>query len=160
MPLRDANGHRKMTDSSLSALFAQLADDELCARVASGGLTAEALAIASAELSARGLVAPLPLVPAQDAPREYLGDMVILARRMTPTEAHLLCSRLQAAGVQADAGDTNIVQANALLSIAVGGASVRVPSHQLAEAREVMAALRRGDFALGDDFDPGVEQDA
>lgn len=67
----------------------------------------------------------------------------------------MLCACLQAAGIQADAGDANLVQANSLLTIAVGGASVRVHSSQIAEAREVLAAFRRGDFELGDDFDPG-----
>jgi hypothetical protein len=84
----------------------------------------------------------------------YLGDMVILERSLTPTEAHMLCSCLQSAGIHADAGDTHMVQANSLLSIAVGGASVRVPSTQLAEAKDVVAAFHRGDFDLGDDFNP------
>lgn len=83
------------------------------------------------------------------------GDFVILERDLTPTEAHLLCACLRSAGVQADAGDTHIVQAHGLLAIAVGGAKVRVPGSQLEEAREVLAAFKRGDFALGDDFDVG-----
>jgi hypothetical protein len=49
-----------------------------------------------------------------------------------------------------------MVQMHALLSIAMGGASVRVPQSQLIEAHAVLAAYRRGDFALDDDFDPGV----
>jgi hypothetical protein len=88
---------------------------------------------------------------APEAP--YRGDMVLLERGLTPTEAHLLAGRLQAAGIHADAGDTNIVQAHALISIAVGGANVRVASTQLVQAQELMAAIQRGDLALGDDFD-------
>lgn len=101
---------------------------------------------------------PLP-EEAQEAadgePIPYLGDLVILVRDLSPTEAHLLCGCLQSAGIHADAGDAHIVQAHGLLTIAVGGAKVRVPSAQLEEARGVLAAFRRGDFALGDDFDPG-----
>ena len=63
-------------------------------------------------------------------------------------------SCLHAAGIHAEAGDINIVQANALLAIAVGGANIRVHQSDLAEARQVLIAYRRGDFALGDDFDP------
>jgi hypothetical protein len=83
----------------------------------------------------------------------YLGDMVILERGLDPTEAHILVACLGAAGIQADAGDTNIVQMHALLSIAVGGACVRVPESQRGEAQAVLAAYRRGDFALDDDFE-------
>lgn len=147
-----------MSDTDLEALFSRLSDEELAARVASGSLTDEARQLAVAELGDRGLPVPEAAVDADAAeavPEVYLGDMVLLERSLTPTEAHLLCSCLQASGIHADAGDTNLVQANSLLSIAVGGANVRVPSSQLAEAREVVAAFRRGEFDLGDDFEPG-----
>jgi hypothetical protein len=85
----------------------------------------------------------------------YLGDWVILARDLDPTEAHILASCLAAAGIQADAGDVNTVQGNSLWTIAVGGAKVRVPQLQLAEAKQVFDAYRRGELALGDDFDAG-----
>jgi len=144
-----------MNSTDLTQLFSRLADEALSSRVASGELTEEAQELAVAELRTRGL--PIPeIAREQDAPpEEYLGDMVILARGLTPTEAHLLSACLHSAGIQADAGDTNIVQANSLLAIAVGGASVRVPSTQLAEAQAVVDAFRRGDLALDDDFDPG-----
>lgn len=117
-------------------------------------MTEEAHELAVAELKTRGLPVP-EILREQDAPPEaYFGDRVILARGLTPTEAHLLSNCLHAAGIQADAGDTHIVQANSLLAMAVGGAGVRVPSAQLAEARAVVEAFRRGELALGDDFDP------
>jgi hypothetical protein len=141
-----------MIPTNLSALLSQLTDEELVARVAAGGLTEEAQAIAIAELQSRQIPIPQAVEPVEE---EYLGDMVILERGMTPTEAHMLCSCLESAGIQADAGDTNLVQANSLLTIAVGGACVRVHSSQVAEAKEVIEAFRRGDFELGDDFDPG-----
>ena len=81
--------------------------------------------------------------------------MVILERDLTPTEAHMLCACLRAAGIEAEAGDTNFVQFNALLAIAVGGAKVRVPETQLKDARQILHAYRRGDFELDDDFDVG-----
>lgn len=145
-----------MHKNHLHALFDRLADEELLARVAAGGLTDEALALARAEIRARGL--PLPAVPpaAPPAALQDSGDWLLLERGLSPTEAHLLCTCLQAAGLRASAGDTHLVQAHSLLSIAVGGACVRVPVGELAEAREVLAAFRRGEFALGDDFDPGA----
>ncbi|MFM2055725.1 MAG: hypothetical protein RLY71_110 [Pseudomonadota bacterium] len=145
-----------MITTHLADIFSQLTDEELVARVAAGGLTEEAQVIAIAELQSRQIpIPPVVDATAEPAEEEYLGDMVMLERGLTPTEAHMLCACLQAAGIQADAGDANLVQANSLLSIAVGGACVRVHSAQTAEAQEILAAFRRGDFALGDDFDPG-----
>ncbi|TAK79004.1 MAG: hypothetical protein EPO01_18645 [Aquabacterium sp.] len=86
---------------------------------------------------------------------DYHGDLVFIARHLTPTEAHLLCGRLSAAGVPAQIADANLVQAHSLLSPALGGASVKVPEDYVGRARAVMAAIQRGDFELADDFDPG-----
>jgi hypothetical protein len=95
--------------------------------------------------------------PLQTANRDsYHGDMQIVARHLTPTEAHMLCACLHAAGVPAEAGDTNLVQAHSLLTSAVGGACVRVPQEFVANAEEVMRAFQRGDFSLDDDFDVGA----
>jgi hypothetical protein len=81
-------------------------------------------------------------------------DWALLVRGLTATDAQLLCNCLHMAGLQAQAADVGIVQTHGLLSIAVGGASVRVPASQLAEARDVMAAFHRGDFSLDEDFSP------
>jgi hypothetical protein len=143
-----------MSGSDIMKYFSKLTDEELMTRVATGSLTPDADSVARAELRARRLAVPKVAVQPDPVDEEYLGDWVILENKLTPTEAHLLCACLQSAGIQADAGDTNIVQANALIAIAVGGASVRVHGSQVAEAREVLAAFRRGDFELGEDFDP------
>lgn len=82
---------------------------------------------------------------------DYLGDMVLLVRNLEPTEAHLLCGLLRSCGIDAMAGDTGIVQTHALLSIAVGGANVRVPASQLQQAQDIHAAYLRGEFSLGED---------
>lgn len=91
-----------------------------------------------------------------DDPDDYHGDMVTIARDLTPTDAHMLCACLAAAGVPATVADANLVQANALWSVAVGGAKLRVAADHEAEARRVIAAFERGEFALDDDFDPGA----
>jgi len=141
-----------MATSEFSALFEMLNDRELADRVASGGLTVAAEAAAVSELVRRGL----PIPSRAEAPVadecDYQGDMTIVARYLTPTEAHMLCSCLNAGGVPAEAGDTNLVQAHSLLAGAVGGASIRVPANYVAEARELIAAFKRGDFALDEDF--------
>ena len=89
-------------------------------------------------------------------PDDYAGDMTTVARDLTPIDAHMLCNCLQAAGVPATVADDNLVQANALWSVAVGGAKLRVAADHVDEAKQVIAAFERGEFALDDDFDPGT----
>ena len=143
-----------LSSTYIAELFNSLSDDELTRRAASGELTDATLALAAAELMARGLDVPPVQSDQEQAPAEYQGDLTIVARQLTATEAHLLASCLNAAGVPAETGDTNFVQTYSLLIGAVGGASVRVPANFVNEARDVIAAFRRGDFALSDDFDP------
>ena len=83
----------------------------------------------------------------------YLGDMQIVARCLDAVEAQLLCACLRAGGVPADTGDTQLVQTDSLIAIALGGACVRVPAQCVADAQELIAAFHRGDLALDDDFD-------
>ena len=141
--------------NDLEALFRRLSDEELIVRGSSGGLTELAQSIAIAEAQSRGI--SLPEVQSFDAaiepPLEYHGDMQIVARYLTSTEAYMLCSCLQAGGVPAEAGNANFVQAHSLLAAAVGGACVRVPAAFVTEATEVIAAFKRGEFQLGEDFD-------
>ena len=49
--------------------------------------------------------------------------------------------------------DTQLVQTDSLIAIALGGACVRVPAQCVADAQELIAAFHRGDLALDDDFD-------
>ncbi len=88
---------------------------------------------------------------------EYEGDFVTVAQILDPTDAHILRSCLEAAGIPAIVADANMVQMHSLLSIAVGGVRIRVPEKHLVEAEEVIEAFHRGDFALPDDELPGVE---
>jgi hypothetical protein len=81
----------------------------------------------------------------------YLGDMHIVARFLSAIEANILCSFLQSCGLDAQAGDTNLVQTDSLLTIAMGGACVRVPSLQKTAALELISARNRGEFEIRDD---------
>jgi len=141
--------------NDLAAQFQLLSDEELVSRGTSGELTELAQAVAIAEAQARGISLPElePPDEGDEAEGPYHGDMQIVARYLTPTEAHMLCSCLQAAGVPAETGDTNLVQAHSLLAGAVGGACLRVPAQFVPEAMEVIAAFKRGEFALDEDFD-------
>lgn len=83
-------------------------------------------------------------------------DFVTVADSLTPSEAQMLVPRLQSAGVHARADDLNTLQVHPWLSAALGGARLRVPRASTQRALDVIAAWRRGDFALDDDADaPG-----
>ena len=146
-----------MTYPDAQAVLARLDDAELLHRVQQRMLNDEAHLLGLAEIERRGL--PMPHIVSEDedevdTTEDYLGDMVLLVRQLDPTEAHLLTGLLQSMGIAAQAGDTQLVQANSLWSIALGGANVRVPASQLEEAQAVHAAFLRGDFTLDEDIDP------
>ena len=86
---------------------------------------------------------------------EHLNDYRLVARRLVPTEAHLLCGCLRAAGIAAVVADDGHVQVNFLLAPALGGTRVLVPEAELETARAVLAAYERGEFALSDSTDVG-----
>jgi hypothetical protein len=138
--------------SSLQETFQELADEELLRRCASGDLTELAQSVAMAEVRARGL--ELPPEPEPPRKEEYLGDWVIVARYLSYTEVHLLRSCLEAAGMPAAVADAQLIQTDALLTSAMRGASLKVPAAFASEALEVIAAFKRGDLQLGDDFEP------
>ena len=140
--------------ASLEQTFRELADDELIARCTSGGLTELAQSIALAEVRARGLELPPEPQDASEQEQPYLGDWILIARYLSYTEVHLLQSCLEAAGIPAVVADAQLVQTDALLTPALRGASLRVPAACAAEAREVIAAFKRGEFQLDEDFDP------
>lgn len=106
-------------------------------------------------MKARGL--PLPqFQPSSDqsaCATENLGDFATVARLLTPIEAYLLASCLESCEIPALVSDVNFVQMYSLLGDAVGGVSVRVPRAYVTEAREVIAAFRRGEFQLDEGFD-------
>lgn len=141
--------------SSLEETFRELADDELLRRCTSGELTDIAQSIALEELRARGLEVPREPPSARQPEQRYLGDWVTVAQYLSYTEVHLLRSCLEAAGIPAEVADAQLIQTDGLLTPAMRGASVRVPASYAGEARKVIAAYRRGDFRLDDDFDPG-----
>jgi hypothetical protein len=120
------------------------------------GLTELAEEVAVAELSARGVA--VPSRPEADdllAADAYAGDFVPVARYFNPTEAHVLQACLQAADVPAVVTDAGLVQANSLLTVALGGVRVLVPEGFVAQAQDVIDAFNRGDLELRDDTDVG-----
>jgi hypothetical protein len=81
----------------------------------------------------------------------YLGDLTIVARRATPTEATMLKGMLEAAGIPATVADANYVQANSWMTNAVGGVRVLVPAALVETALATIAEFEVGAFELPDD---------
>lgn len=89
-----------------------------------------------------------------DDSADYEGDFETVARFLDPTDAHIVAACLEAAGITTLIADANLVQTNALWAIATGGVRILVPATHADEARQVIAAYERGDYALADDIDP------
>jgi len=146
----DANG------LELARHFREMSDEELIDQCSSGTLTDSAQSIAMEEISSRGLELPGPVSTSYES-AEYEGDFETVARFLNPTDAHVVCSCLGAAGVPAMVADANLVQTNALWTVAVGGVRVLVPASRVVEAKQVIEAFGRGDFALRDEGDSDSE---
>lgn len=140
------------TEPYLTSHFRELSDEELMSCCSSQTLTEQAQTIAIRELTSRGLVLP-EAAGSESKDAVYEGDYETVARFLNPIDAHIVCSCLQAAGVRAYVADANLMQTNALWSIALGGARIRVPALHAGEAKDIIAAFNRGDFALPHDYD-------
>ena len=97
---------------------------------------------------------------AGDAAPRSPGDMVTIARRFNPLEAELLRGRLAADGIPAVLGDSHTVQTDTLLTAALGGVRIRVPTAYERQALRAIADIDRGAFALDESSDVGEAPDA
>lgn len=137
---------------NLAKQFHDISDEELLFRCRAGSLTEIAQSIALKELAVRGLKLPEPVITEFEADH-YEGDFETVARFLNPTDAHIVCACLEAAGLPSVVADANLVQTNALWAIAIGGARVLAPASRIAEAKEIVEAFNRGDFTLPEDGD-------
>jgi hypothetical protein len=64
---------------------------------------------------------------------------------------------LESNGVSAVVADANMVQANELLTTAVGGVRVLVPESHFERAQQILKAFEAGEYQLDDDYDVGPE---
>lgn len=85
-------------------------------------------------------------------------DLFLVARYLDPMEAQTARGCLVAAGIPAVLADDNM-SSQPMVPV-MGGSRVLVPESFIEQSREVLAALARGDFALGDDADVGPAQSA
>lgn len=93
---------------------------------------------------------------AQGLFQAHHGDYVVLATFSTPTEAYIVKGCLEAAGIHAVIADDHLVQADSLLTIALGGVRLRVQEKKLTAAKQVLSDFYQGAFILDD---PDICQD-
>jgi hypothetical protein len=152
------------TPESLAEKFRLYSDDELLELFRSGDLTELAQTVARAELATRGIdparsVAPSASEPDAEPEPVVEGDLVMVARMYNPLEAEMLRGRLESEGIPAMVADTQTAQVNPFYKLAIGGVRVMVPEAYLAQAREIVRADARGDYALDDTTDVGPPVD-
>jgi hypothetical protein len=85
-------------------------------------------------------------------------DLFVVAKYMVPTDAYLVQGCLVAGGVPAVVADAHHVQADLLMAPALGGVRILAPLSHLQQARDIIAAFERGDFALDEDADVGTAE--
>jgi len=63
-------------------------------------------------------------------------------------QAQVFKGRLEAEGIPMYVGDAHTNQTDPLLSPALGGFRIRVPAERAKEAKEILAAIQAGKFAI------------
>ncbi len=75
-------------------------------------------------------------------------DLVTVTRVFNSLEAEMLRGCLQAEGIPATLGDVQTIQTDTLLTVALGGIRVMVPTPFADAAHATVAAFERGDLAI------------
>jgi len=140
----------EVSRSELAARFRDLSDGELQQLVAEGNLTELAIEAATSELQSRRLPVPTATQRTEPSAQEPL-DLVTVDRRVNSVQANVLRACLEAHGIFAYVWGEHLGTANIIFSAATGGVRIQVRSDQVEQAKEVIAAFERGEFALDED---------
>jgi hypothetical protein len=141
----------EITRQDLERRYAEVSDQELLDRHASGTLTELATDVVREELRRRGIaVASAPDEPTADEPPipRARGPLVPVALQLTYTEASIVCSLLNSEGIACELAHAYLSTAHHFLSAATGGVRLLVAESDLPRAGEVIAAFKRGEYAL------------
>jgi Putative prokaryotic signal transducing protein len=76
------------------------------------------------------------------------GDLVTVTRVFNSLEAEMLRGCLVSEGIPATLGDAQTIQTDTLLTVALGGIRVMVPSSFAEAARQTVNAFERGELAI------------
>jgi hypothetical protein len=160
----------EVSEADLTEHFRMLSDAALLERLRARTLTPLASEVAQREARSRGLEIPEAgptNVGAADEPSDGESDadsdtdsdaddidLVTIAHFTDPLQANVLRACLESHGIFAHVWGEHLGIAHIFLSTASGGMRVQVRSDQVAEARAVIAAFERGDFAIDDELQP------
>jgi hypothetical protein len=72
--------------------------------------------------------------------------LVTVARYYDPTEAQIVRSLLESAGIPASVAEANHITANWPIAVALGGVRVQVPSSHHDQARDLVSAYTSGEL--------------
>jgi hypothetical protein len=148
-----------ISEADLTKHFRELSDEALLEQLRAGTLTPVALEVAEREARSRDL--EIPDAEPVDAEADSLEsdepgddvDLVTVAQFSNPLKANVLRACLESHGIFAYVWGEHLGVAHVFMSIAGGGVRVQVRADQVDQAREVIAAFERGDFALEDEED-------
>jgi hypothetical protein len=148
-----------ITSADLRRNYEQQSTGQLLALHAGGTLTDLEREIIEQILTARGVPLARPaattLTDAAATPAIGSGPLVRIGRYLDYAEAQVLLAFLESEGIPAILADAHLATANNILSTAPGGVRLLVHESNLVRADEMAAALRRGDYAIDEDFDVG-----
>ncbi|BCT91917.1 hypothetical protein LYSHEL_09410 [Lysobacter helvus] len=77
--------------------------------------------------------------------------LVTLARFLDPWEAHVVCARLRADGLFAEVANDRMAIVDWPMAYALGGTQLQVKAEDIAEARAIFDAYRRGELDVEHD---------
>lgn len=152
----------EVSEADLTEHFRGLSDEALLERLRAGTLMPLAVAVAEREARSRNLELPAAAPagadasepgPAADQPPDDI-DLVTVANFTNPLTANVLRACLESHGIFAYVWGEHLGIAHIFMSIASGGMRVQVRSDQVTEARAVIAAFDRGDFAIDEEPEP------
>jgi len=97
--------------------------------------------------------------PSQADEEPPQGDLVTVTRVFNSLEAEMLRGCLQAEGIPASLGDAQTIQTDTLLTLALGGIRVMVPTPFADAARRTVEAFERGELAIAELPDDALPAD-
>ena len=146
----------EVSREDLSQHFELLSDADLLASLRSGTLTPLATEVAGNILNSRG-VDPVSFPGTTDSTVEPAGeidndesDLVTVSVQWDAMKANLLRSLLESHGIFVHMWGEHLATTHMFLSNAGGGTRLQVPSGQVSQANELIAAFERGELESRD----------
>jgi len=146
----------EVSREDLSQHFELLSDADLLASLRSGTLTPLATEVAGNILNSRG-VDPVSFPGITDSTVEPAGeidndesDLVTVSVQWDAMKANLLRSLLESHGIFVHMWGEHLATTHMFLSNAGGGTRLQVPSGQVSQANELIAAFERGELESRD----------